>query len=237
MDAYSLGQILREAREANEITIEEAVAALRIRQPFLEAFEAGEFEIAGVPEIQVRGMLRIYGRFLELEEEDVLQLYDQMRLAMEKGGAAGGVGGGGGKKRRRSARSARPSRCRKCSWRSAVLPLAAACCGLMLLLLFSAAAIAIIAYVTIELVGIENHHRARRSSRSDRPAADSDREPGADGSGCQRADCFQSGAIWRQRHLGQRLDDAAQLVERRGGWHRAIQWHRDARDACWSTTR
>ena len=74
MDAYSLGQVLREAREASEITIEDAVAALRIRQPILEAFEAGDFEVAGVPEIQVRGMLRIYGRYLALEEEDVLQL-------------------------------------------------------------------------------------------------------------------------------------------------------------------
>ena len=85
MDGYSLGQILREAREAKAISIEDAVAALRIRQPILKAFEAGEFEIASLPEIQVRGMLRIYGRFLELDEEEVLQRYDQMRIALEKG--------------------------------------------------------------------------------------------------------------------------------------------------------
>lgn len=155
MDAYSLGQILREAREANEITIEEAVAALRIRQPILEAFEAGEFEIAGVPEIQVRGMLRIYGRFLEMDEEDVLQLYDQMRLALEKGRRRRG--------RRRRREDAQAERVLSSTQPMQEMQLAerrSSTCGsllrLMLLLLFSAAAIAIIAYVTIELVGIEN---------------------------------------------------------------------------------
>lgn len=155
MDAYSLGQILREAREANEITIEEAVAALRIRRPFLEAFEAGEFEIAGVPEIQVRGMLRIYGRFLELDEEDVLLLYDQMRLALEKGRRRRG--------RRRRREEAEAERVLSSTQPMREMQLAerrSSTCGsllrLMLLLLFSAAAIAIIAYVTIELVGIEN---------------------------------------------------------------------------------
>lgn len=152
MDAYSLGQSLREAREANEITIEDAVAALRIRQPILDAFEAGEFEIAGVPEIQVRGMLRIYGRFLEQDENNVLQLYDQMRLSQEKG-----------RRRRRRTRpqdsegglsSTQPMQEMQLAERRSTT------CGsllrLLLLLLISAAAIAIIAYVTVELVGIEN---------------------------------------------------------------------------------
>ena len=41
MDAYSLGQYLREAREAKEIEIEDVVAKLRIRQPILESFRGG----------------------------------------------------------------------------------------------------------------------------------------------------------------------------------------------------
>ena len=85
MDAYSLGQILQEAREAKELELADVVAKLRIRQPILEAFEAGEFEIRGVPEIQIRGLLRIYARQLELDEDHVLLLYDQMRIAQEKG--------------------------------------------------------------------------------------------------------------------------------------------------------
>ena len=155
MDAYSLGQILREAREAKEITIEDAVAKLRIRQPILEAFEAGEFEIAGVPEIQIRGMLRIYGRFLELDEENVLLLYDQMRVALEKGRR-----GRRGRRRRKAETEAERSLSSTQPLQEAQLAeRRSAACGslvrVLLLLLFSAAAIAIIVFVTVELVGIE----------------------------------------------------------------------------------
>ena len=153
MDAYSLGEYLREAREAKEFDIEDVVAALRIRQPILESFEAGEFEIRGVPEIQIRGLLRIYGRHLELDEDHVLLLYDQMRLAQEKG------------RRGRRGRGRRPepleepfsstqplqeielAERRSSGCRSAL--------RLLLLLLFSAAAVAVIAFVTLELVGTE----------------------------------------------------------------------------------
>ena len=156
MDAYSLGEILREAREANEVTIEDAVAALRIRQPILEAFEAGEYEIAGVPEIQVRGLLRIYGRFLELDEEGLLRHYDRMRAAQEKARRSWR----GRRRRRQEAKAARALSPTQPMQEMQLAERRSSTCGsllrLLLLLLFSAAAIAIIAYVTIELVGIEN---------------------------------------------------------------------------------
>ena len=156
MDAYSLGQILLEARQAKSITIEDAVTALRIRQPILQAFEAGEFEITGVPEIQVRGMLRIYGRFLELDEEDVLQLYDRMRVAQEKARR----GRRGRRRRRQEAEAERALSSTQPMQEMQLADRRSSTCGsllrLLLLLLFSAAAIAIIAYVTVELVGIEN---------------------------------------------------------------------------------
>ena len=142
MDAYSLGQILKEARESKEIGIEDAVAALKIRQPILEAFEAGEFEIAGVPEIQVRGMLRIYGRFLELDEEDVLQLYDRMRIAQEKGRR----GRRGRRRRREEAEAERALSSTQPMQEMQLAERRASTCGsllrLLLLLLLSAAAIA-----------------------------------------------------------------------------------------------
>ena len=153
MDAYSLGQYLREAREAKEIEIEDVVAQLRIRQPILDSFEAGEFEIRGVPEIQVRGLLRIYGRFLELDEDHVLLLYDQMRLAQEKG------------RRGRRGRRRRPEPVEEPY--SSTQPLqeielverrSSGCSGVLralFLLLLSAAAVAVIAFVTLELVGVE----------------------------------------------------------------------------------
>ncbi len=156
MDAYSLGQILREAREANDITVEEAVAALRIRQPILEAFEAGEFEIAGVPEIQVRGLLRIYGRFLELDEDEVLRLFDLMRLAQERARR----GRRGRRQRRQKTVAERLPSSTQPMHEMQLVERRSSTCGsllrLLLLLLFSAAALAIIAYVTVELVGIEN---------------------------------------------------------------------------------
>ena len=77
------------------ITIEDAVAALRIRQPILEAFEAGEFEIKGVPEIQVRGMLRIYGRFLELTRKMCCSSMIRCGWRRRRDGADVGSEGGG----------------------------------------------------------------------------------------------------------------------------------------------
>ncbi len=154
MDAYSLGQHLREAREANEIEIEDAVAKLRIRQPILESFEAGEFEIEGLPQIQVRGLLRIYGRYLDLDEEQVLQLYDQMRIAQEKGRRARR-----GRRRRRHEDASRVPA-------SGTQPLqelelaerrASGCrrvARFFLLLLCTVAAVALIAYVSVELAGL-----------------------------------------------------------------------------------
>ena len=85
MDAIALGQYLREARESNEIELDDAVAKLRIRRPILESFEAGEFAAAGLSDIQARGMLRNYARHLELDEEQVLQFYDEARYGQTKG--------------------------------------------------------------------------------------------------------------------------------------------------------
>ena len=154
MDAYSLGQFLREAREANEIEIADAVAKLRIRQPILESFEAGEFEVRGVPEIQIRGLLRIYARFLELDEDHVLLLYDQMRFALEKGRS-----GRRGRRRRQTEPLEEPfSSTQPLQEIEQVERRSAGCRGvlrLLFLLLFSGAAVAIIVFVTLELVGTE----------------------------------------------------------------------------------
>ena len=154
MDAYSLGQYLREAREANEIEVADAVAKLRIRQPILEAFEAGAFEIRGLPEIQVRGLLRIYARFLELDEGQTLLLYDQMRIAVEKGRRS---------RRGRLRRQAEPTeadvlgKSQPLQEFQVAARRSAGCRGalrFLILLLLSAAAIGIIAFVTLELVDL-----------------------------------------------------------------------------------
>jgi hypothetical protein len=75
MNVVELGRYLREAREARELTLEEAHQTLRIRTAILQAFESGNFTILESP-AQVRGILRSYARYLGLDEERVLALYE-----------------------------------------------------------------------------------------------------------------------------------------------------------------
>jgi cytoskeletal protein RodZ len=70
-----LGRRLREAREAKGSSLEEAEAATRIRAHFLELLEAGDFAAFAGGDVQVRGFLRIYARYLDLPPEDVLGRY------------------------------------------------------------------------------------------------------------------------------------------------------------------
>ena len=153
MDGYSLGLMLREAREAKEISLDDAVAQLRIRRAVLEEFETGEFDIDGLPEVQARGLLRIYARYLALDEERMLLLYDQMRVAQEKSRRKG--------LRRRPAPPAGETRpgtqplqeLQLADQRSAGVSRLLR--GLAILLL-SAAALAVIAFVTVQLAAVDN---------------------------------------------------------------------------------
>ena len=72
----TLGVWLRRTREAKGSTLEEAEAATRIRPRFLEALEAGDFVAFPGGEVQVRGFLRIYARYLGLSPDDALARYD-----------------------------------------------------------------------------------------------------------------------------------------------------------------
>ena len=72
----TLGVWLRRTREARGNTLEEAEAATRIRPRFLEALEAGDFAVFSGGEVQVRGFLRIYARYLGLPPDEVLARYD-----------------------------------------------------------------------------------------------------------------------------------------------------------------
>ena len=73
-----IGLILREKREQQGLTLEDAEKATRIRARFLSALEADDF--AALPSsAQVRGFLNIYAQFLGLNSEQVLQAYDAGR--------------------------------------------------------------------------------------------------------------------------------------------------------------
>jgi cytoskeletal protein RodZ len=82
MDAQALGRYLRESREAREKTLEDAEQALRIRRYILEAFEIGDFNVAGASQVQIRGFIRNYARYLGLDEERVVVFYES---ALENG--------------------------------------------------------------------------------------------------------------------------------------------------------
>jgi len=70
-----LGIWLRRARESRDLTLEEAEEALRIRRRYLQALEMGDY--AALPgEIQARGFLRNYARFIGLPVEEALDRYE-----------------------------------------------------------------------------------------------------------------------------------------------------------------
>ena len=76
MDPQSLGRYLCESREARELTLEDAEAALRIRRRILAAFEMGEFEQPDLSAVQIRGFIRNYARYLGLDEDKVVGYYE-----------------------------------------------------------------------------------------------------------------------------------------------------------------
>ncbi|MBC7869477.1 MAG: DUF4115 domain-containing protein, partial [Chitinophagaceae bacterium] len=76
MDLFSLGLYLLDTREAKEITLEKAEIDLRIRRRVLESFEQGEFNITDASEVQIRGFLRNYSRYLGLDDDRIVLLYE-----------------------------------------------------------------------------------------------------------------------------------------------------------------
>lgn len=70
-----LGSILREAREAQGLTLAQAQAKTRISEKFLEALERGDYTALPTP-VHVRGFLRNYARFLDLDPQPLLERYE-----------------------------------------------------------------------------------------------------------------------------------------------------------------
>lgn len=69
-----LGKMLRDAREAQGISLAEAEAQTRIRQKFIAAMEAEEWSL--LPnDVTTRGFLRKYAAYLGLEEEAAVQRF------------------------------------------------------------------------------------------------------------------------------------------------------------------
>ncbi|MDZ4672764.1 MAG: DUF4115 domain-containing protein [Phototrophicales bacterium] len=104
VDSYSLGRYLHDAREQKELTLDQATATLKIRRKVLEAFEQGDFSVsADLSQVQIRGFLRNYARYLGLDEDVVMTYYDSAQNPRNRRGHKA-KGKGKGKKNGKSAR-------------------------------------------------------------------------------------------------------------------------------------
>ena len=67
----AIGQKLEEARNRKGISLREASESTKIRGDYLSAFESSSFDIK-LPEVYLRGFVRLYARFLDLDQDAVL---------------------------------------------------------------------------------------------------------------------------------------------------------------------
>ena len=66
---------LRQAREAQSLTIHQVAEATKIRTDHIEAIEAGNFTVFSAP-IYIRGFVRTYGRLLKLNDAALVASLD-----------------------------------------------------------------------------------------------------------------------------------------------------------------
>ena len=85
----TIGERLEEARKRKGISIREAAEATKVRGDYLHKFESNQFDIK-LPEIYIRGFLRIYSNFLKLPPEKIVA--DYLALGLGEGGRPAGRG-------------------------------------------------------------------------------------------------------------------------------------------------
>jgi cytoskeleton protein RodZ len=78
----SVGETLKDARNAQDLTLEQVATELRIELPQLEALEADRFERIGVP-VFVKGYLRQYALRLGLDPRALLACYSEQTKLKE----------------------------------------------------------------------------------------------------------------------------------------------------------
>lgn len=81
----TIGERLEEARKRKGISIREAAEATKIRGDYLQKFENNQFDIK-LPDIYIRGFLRIYASLLKLPPEKLVN--DYLALGLGEGGRA-----------------------------------------------------------------------------------------------------------------------------------------------------
>ncbi|MFZ9345143.1 MAG: helix-turn-helix domain-containing protein [Opitutales bacterium] len=65
----TLGERLQEARQRLGVTLREAAEFTKIRTDYLQAMEAGQFESIPLADVYKRGFVKLYAKYLRLDEE------------------------------------------------------------------------------------------------------------------------------------------------------------------------
>jgi len=73
----TIGERLEEARKRKGISIREAAETTKIRSDYLQKFEANYFDV-DLPPLYLKGFLRAYARFLELDPERLLSDFNSI---------------------------------------------------------------------------------------------------------------------------------------------------------------
>ncbi|MDX1976016.1 MAG: helix-turn-helix domain-containing protein [Rickettsiales bacterium] len=78
-----IGQLLKQAREHEKLTLKESSHMLHVRMRYLEALEEGRLEdLPGLP--YAKGYLQLYAHFLQLDKDEVLRRFEQVEQLIEK---------------------------------------------------------------------------------------------------------------------------------------------------------
>lgn len=75
-----LGEFLRSARQKRNLSLDDVAQATRIKVPYLEALENGDYSLLPGP-AYVTGFLRNYARFLGVHPDDMVEEYHSRRPA------------------------------------------------------------------------------------------------------------------------------------------------------------
>jgi cytoskeleton protein RodZ len=78
----TLGDYLKTAREAQNITLEEVSQATRIRRTILEAIENNNYDLIP-PKVFTQGFIKSYASYLGLDENDVIKRYHEIMESLE----------------------------------------------------------------------------------------------------------------------------------------------------------
>ena len=79
----TLGDYLKNKREAQNITLEEVSQATRIRRTILEAIENNDYDLIP-PKVFTQGFIKSYASYLGLDENDVIKQFYEIMESREK---------------------------------------------------------------------------------------------------------------------------------------------------------